>query len=77
MVTPHGRQFPDWFNEIVADSEESLRDYFQGGRIGPETQQLLIVVLDELYRIGKPHEELVQEFEKEVREFKDIGFQYE
>lgn len=41
------------------------------------TQQLLIQILDQLHRMGNTHEELVQEFEKEIREFRDIGFQYE
>ena len=68
---------PDWFASVVADAEESLRAYFEGGRIGPMTQQLLIHVLGESHRIGKSHEELVQEFEKEVDEFREIGFQYE
>ena len=50
---------------------------FQYVRIGPGTQQLLIQVFEQLRSIGKPHEELVREFEKEVREFKEIGFRYE
>lgn len=76
MTTLHDSG-PLWFRKVVDDAEESLREYFQGGRIGPGTQELLIQVLGQLHSIGKPHEELVQEFEKEVQEFKDIGFQYE
>ena len=70
-------QGPPWFQKVVADAEEPLRAYFQGGRIRPGTQQLLIGVLGQSHRMGKPHEELVQELETEIREFRNTGFQYE